>query len=186
MKIRDEPFRCLAALQVLDWLARGDVRQLEEAGLSRDTITRLRESALSEIQCLLAAMQLSIRFDFRQANANLACRLEDSACLEYYVANHATSAMLRKYFHLHSRRAIDAVYAHRNCRRRIGRTPVVDDKTVIRVFEEWSRLSRQVPDERRRYILLHKAFPQWPISSLYSAINGEAWEARPGSCKKIK
>lgn len=173
MAINNEAMKRLAFLEILECIASGDTDALEKAGLSKESIKKLSQATAKDVPGLSRMMTLAISFDPKNlimdfSRADVAS--EERRMLEYYVLNHATPAMLRRYFRTLSEKDVHQMRKRLGAQKR-GRTPVLDHKTAIKVFNSWERLAKIIPDERQRYIALHKDFPEWPLSSLYSAIN---------------
>ncbi len=171
--VENDMMKRLAFLEVLEYIASGNTAMLEKAGLSKEAIKRISKAHAKDVPNLSRMMKLAITVDPRNLNMDFSraeLANEEQAALEYYVVNHATPAMLRRYFRTLSEKDIHSLRTKLGTKK-MGRTPVLDNRTAFQVFDAWERLSKLIKDERQRYIALHKDFTEWPLSALYSAIN---------------
>lgn len=171
--VENDMMQRLAFLEVLEHIAAGNTAELEKAGLSKDAIKRIRKAHASDVPSLSRMMKLAITIDPRNLETDFSraqLAQEEMRALEYYVLNHATPSMIKRYFKgIHDGTIRD--HRDRLSVRKKGRSPELDHKTAVQVFDAWVKLSKLIDDERQRYIALHKDFPEWPLSALYSAIN---------------
>ena len=171
--VENDVMQRLAFLEVLEYIATGNTAKLEKAGLSKDAINRISKAHASDVPALSRMMKLAIMIDPRNLDTDFSraqLAQEEMRALEYYIQNHATPSMIKRYFKgIHDGTIRDL--RDRLSVKRKGRTPLLDHKTVVQVFDAWERLAKLVSDERQRYIALHKDFSEWPLSALYSAIN---------------
>lgn len=171
--VENDMMQRLAFLEVLEHIATGNTAKLEKAGLSKDAIKRISKAHASDVPTLSRMMKLAIMIDPRNLNTDFSraqLAKEEARALEYYVQNHATPSMIKRYF----KGVPDSMIRELRNRFRVkrkGRSPALDHKTVIQVFDAWERLTKLVPDERLRYIALHNDFSDWPLSALYGAIH---------------
>lgn len=173
MDVNNETIKRLAFLEVLELVAAGNEAALEQVGLSKEAITRIRNAGAKDVPLLSRMLNLMVSIDPRNLNINFAraeMAQEEQRTLEYFVANHATPTMMRRFFRTFSERDIYQLRTRLGAKR-MGRTPTLDHKTAMNVYDAWERLVKSVPDERQRYMALHLDFSEWPLSSLYSAIN---------------
>ena len=173
MVLKNEAIKKLAFLEVLEYINSGNIATLERAGLSKEAIARLNLAAAKDVLTLARMINLEITFNPKTLNMDFSrsdLAQEESSALEYFVINHATSAMIRRFFKGVPDADIRSLRERFGVRKK-GRSPTVDDKTASQVLDTWATLSRVIQDERQRYISLHEEFVEWPMSALYSAIN---------------
>lgn len=150
----------------------GEIDQLVAAGFSPETISALRQMTVSDLNSLASSvgmMSLVINVPrFESAMAARSRRINESQDLAYLAKAGATALLLSEIFRISLAEA-EAHLATLTTEKRTGR-PSMPDAATRDAIHQWWAVNQSLPT-RRRWIALHKTWPQFSLASLYAVIN---------------
>lgn len=108
--------------------------------------------------------------EFQHIQRNAGEQKWDYAALQYCIARQAHFPMLQALFKTVTRRHVQVIRNELKVPLPATNITVIPSTELIKIFDAWKRIQASYQHETERWVALGEEFPQWPLSSLYTAI----------------
>ncbi len=108
--------------------------------------------------------------EFQHIQRNAGEQKWDYAALQYCIARQAHFPMLQALFKTVTRRHVQIIRNELKAPLPATNITVIPSTELIQIFDAWKHIQASYQHETERWVALGEEFPQWPLSSLYTAI----------------
>ncbi len=108
--------------------------------------------------------------EFEHIQRNAGEQKWDYAALQYCIARQAHFPMLQALFKTVTRRHVQVIRNELKAPLPATNITVIPSTELIQIFDAWKHIQASYQHETERWVALGEEFPQWPLSSLYTAI----------------
>jgi hypothetical protein len=108
--------------------------------------------------------------EFQHIQRNAGEQKWDYAALQYCIARQAHFPMLQALFKTVTRRHVQVIRNELKAPLPATNITVIPSTELIQIFDAWKHIQASYQHETERWVALGEEFPQWPLSSLYTAI----------------
>lgn len=108
--------------------------------------------------------------EFEHIQRNAGEQKWDYAALQYCIARQAHFPMLQALFKTVTRRHVQIIRNELKAPLPATNITVIPSTELIQIFDAWKHIQASYQHETERWVALGEEFPQWPLSSLYTAI----------------
>lgn len=108
--------------------------------------------------------------EFEHIQRNAGEQKWDYAALQYCISRQAHFPMLQALFKTVTRRHVQVIRNELKAPLPATNITVIPSTELIQIFDAWKHIQASYQHETERWVALGEEFPQWPLSSLYTAI----------------
>ncbi len=108
--------------------------------------------------------------EFEHIQRNAGEQKWDYAALQYCISRQAHFPMLQALFKTVTRRHVQVIRNELKAPLPATNITVIPSAALIQIFDAWKHIQASYQHETERWVALGEEFPQWPLSSLYTAI----------------